>query len=86
MYYIDCNIILIENTEMIKSNGFYPYNFVQYCLDNNCNKLDNIKYQILAAGKIKCDLLKDIIEFCYKHFGKHAKKLINNFIGSFGTK
>ena len=50
MYYIDCNIVLIENTEMIKSNGFYPYNFVQYCLDNNCIKLDNIKFQILAAG------------------------------------
>jgi hypothetical protein len=85
MYYIDCNIILIENTEMIKSNGFYPYNFVQYCLDNNCIKLENIKFQILAAGKIRSDLFKDIIEFCYKNFGKHAKKLINNFIGSFGS-
>lgn len=86
-YYINRSFELYGGSKLIMQNGFYPHNFVKYCIDNKYIKKSDIKYMMLSSYKISHTLLKDFANYCIKNFNKdNAKCIINFTIGCIGQR
>ncbi|MEI7669871.1 MAG: AAA family ATPase, partial [Pseudomonadota bacterium] len=84
-YYISCDIKI--NKDMKLSKGYYPLVFVNELLSRKVIKKSNITLYIPAKLFIKADVFKSFVEHIYtKYESDDAKKMINFFIGSLGTK
>ena len=85
-YYITKTIILC-NGLMKYPKGWYPLNFTKYLIDNSIINKTDITMYIPAKQYIKHDTFKKFTEHIYKTYNEaDAKKIINFFIGDFGTK
>ena len=84
-YYISVDIKI--NKSMKMSKGYYPLVFVNELLNRKVIKKSQITMYIPAKLFIKADVFKGFVEHIYtKYQEDDAKKLINFFIGSLGTK
>jgi hypothetical protein len=79
-YYVNTN----KSNILLQGAQFYPYNLVQYCLDNGVIEKTNIKYQYLASRTIPFDFFKLLINNIWNTEinEKLKKKLLVNFCGS----
>ena len=74
-------------TGMTYSRGWYPLNFVEFAIDRKCIKRSDITMFIPAKQFVKADVFKSFVEHIFTKYSEYdAKKLINYFIGDFGTK
>ena len=86
-YYINKSFELYGGSKLIMQNGFYPHNFVKYCIDNKYIEKSDIKYMMLASYSISNTLLKDFAKYCINNFSKdNAKCIINFTIGCIGQR
>ena len=84
-YYISIDIKI--NKSMKMSKGYYPLVFVNELLNRKVIKKSHITMYIPAKLFIKADVFKTFVEHIYtKYLEEDAKKMINFFIGSLGTK
>ena len=84
-YYISVDIKI--NKSMKMSKGYYPLVFVNELLNRKVIKKSQITMYIPAKLFIKADVFKCFVEHIYTKYAEDdAKKIINFFIGSLGTK
>ena len=84
-YYVSVDIKINKNMKM--SKGYYPLVFVNELLNRKVIKKSHITMYIPAKLFIKADVFKSFVEHIYtKYQEDDAKKMINFFIGSLGTK
>ena len=85
-YYINIPIMLCDGL-MQYPKGYYPLHFIKFLLNNNIITKSNIKMVLYAKQYLKSDTFKNFTEFIYSNYEpSQAKKIINFFIGSLGSK
>jgi len=85
-YYISKDIALCDGL-MKYPRGWYPLNFTHFCLKQKVITKKDITMCIYAKQYIKADTFKLFVEHIYKTYDEAtSKKIINYFIGDFGTK
>lgn len=85
-YYISKPINLCDGL-MKLPRGWYPSNFVRYVAKIKLIKKSDITMYIPAKQFLKADTFKSFVKHIYSTYDEYdAKKLINFFIGSLGTK
>ena len=68
----------------MRGNGWYSLPMIDYCLQNNIIKLDNIKYCVQCLVSIPANYYNEFIDYCYEKLDEDYKKLsINMMIGGF---
>ena len=65
IYYIES-----KNYFPLRSNGWYYYPMVEYCLENNIISHDNIKYTVQAQLTVKSDYYNHFIENAIMNYQK----------------
>ena len=56
---------------------------VDYCLQQNIIKSDQIKYVVLSSLSIPYDYYNEFIKFCDTGLEKYSKFSVNSMIGAF---
>ena len=87
-------IYLIKNIEndkfgLLKGNGIFSHDMINYCLEKNIITKKNIKYAMRADETIKNNYFSDFVNNCFQLFPdeqypKIAKNIVNLFIGLLG--
>lgn len=88
-YYINNTYLPYKcfDEKLLIRKGFYPYNLIKFLLAKKYINKENIIYQCRARQKIKPDILKNYVEYCYNHFDSSiAKNLVNLHNGHLHTK
>ena len=78
LYYIES-----DNYIPLRGNGWYYYPMVDYCLQQNIIKSDQIKYVVLSSLSIPYDYYNEFIKFCDTRLEKYSKFSVNSMIGAF---
>ena len=64
-------------------NGWYYYPMIDYCLEKNIIKKEDIKYTVQASVAVPADYFNEFIDYCYNNLDNDIKKLsVNSFIGA----
>ena len=77
-YYIET-----KNFFPFRGNGFYIADLIDYALNKNIIKLEQIKYQYKPSTVLPVDYFRKFINAVYKKF-ENPKAGINGLIGLFG--
>jgi hypothetical protein len=86
-FYINDRFELAKGSKIYMENGFYPHNFVIYCLDNRYIHKSDITHMMIPSYSVDSNRLRNYAQYCIEHFKKDdVKKLVNHFIGSIGKK
>jgi hypothetical protein len=72
-----------ENTLLLRGNGWYYHNMIDYCLQNKIITKDNIKFMIKSSLTIPHDYYNKFIKYCDEHITEYNKLAINGMIGNF---
>jgi len=75
-----------SNTFPLRGNGLYRKHLVDYCLENNLIKEEQIKYYIKSSLTIAHDYFNKLALSMRAAFGDDSKQAINSIIGSFKPK
>jgi len=71
----------------LRGNGWYYEPMIQYCLEQNIIKSDNIKYVVKASLSIDAKHYNSFIDMLYSTLDDKLKKLaVNGMIGNFKPK
>ena len=81
-YYINRDFTLNPTIKLNK--GWYPTNIINYCIEKEYIKEEDIKYCIKSTFSLSYDYFKKYVEFCFKF--KSGKKLVNNLTGFLNKK
>lgn len=85
-YYVN-KMIKLGGGTILQRNGFYPSNFINYCLENGYITKKDITAKNKARFSLRADYFKEFVETIYKIFPySHpaCKQLINHLLGTFG--
>lgn len=86
-YYIEGCFEMAEGSKIYMQNGFYPHNFVKYCIDNKYITKADVKYMMIPSYVLKKEQLAEYAKYCINNFKKSdAKMMINHFLGSIGQR
>lgn len=86
-FYINRQFEIIRDSKIIMQNGYYPHNFVIYCLENGSITKQDIKYMMLPSFKVDHSKFANFAKYCMDNFEESdVKSIVNHFIGSSGTK
>ncbi len=84
-YYINRRFEVVNGSKINMPNGFYPHNFINYCLKNRSISKFDIKYMMLPSYKVSHEKLRDYAKHCMNNYDEvSTKSLVNHFIGSIG--
>ena len=87
LYYVDKVIYLTVDNKIFLDRGFYTHMTIDKAIKRGAITKDDIKHCIKAGHHHKSDYFKELVEFTFNNFGeKEAKKIINSFTGSLGTR
>ena len=81
-YYVETDDVIL-----MRGNGWYSHELVQYALNKNIIYLDEIKYELIPQYKINASKFYEFKQLIYsKLTDKTAKKVLNFFVGCLGIK
>jgi 5-methylcytosine-specific restriction protein A len=82
LYYVECG-----NYFPLRGNGWYYFPSIQYCLEIDIIKPENIKYVVLSSMSVAHDHYNEFIDYAYSTLDpSDAKLAINGMIGNFKPK
>ena len=87
-YYTSKRFEMSEGSDIWIENGFYPHNFIIYCLENKYISKIDITYCIKASYKLPARTMQKFINLIKNDSLQISdfKRLINFFIGTLGQK
>jgi len=87
-YYINRRFEMSKGSQIWMENGYYPHNFVSYCIDNKYITKNDITYYMKASYKLPANTLRKFVEIVQQDSLKKSdlKRIINFFIGTLGQK
>ncbi len=82
-YYVAKSFYIANKTQKYP-RSWYPYHFVQYCIENGYITHDDITMQHLASFKIPADHFSDFVTEMYEKYPSESKDIVNHMNGFFG--
>ena len=83
----ETGLYYVETTQYFpfRGNGWYSYPLIDYALQNNLIKPEEIKYVIVSSLEIPADYYNAFIDYLYSNV-EEAKLSVNSMIGNFKIK